>query len=891
MRTSTSSGCYWYVCLVVCTALTGFMIGSACAQKTGEIAELQGAAEILRAAETQYKHLGKGDPVQVGDMVSTKEGAKVLFRLGDESYNSLGASSSLMVNEYSSEGRATYFHAHQPLGIVRFIKRLSSTSPASSYTISTPTGVVSVEPTAEAADFVVQVLNSAVTAVTVMFGQVRVRNISEKIPTERVVRSCQMVYVREGKEPSKPFGVSSDTLRKLIDLTTIPRTLPDEVPNCDPIVERYPPPRPCPCPWGFAQDPIDGQCKPCAFAAGAFYNPETCECECGVGPGYFDPITGTYIGDCPTQVPVAVPGLVPPNPNVLPHEGCPRCVCCPDATGCYTSRPGDGSCPHPRCGACAPGQALPAAPGTDYPCPKCCECDLGGAPGNPCGLNAAGFPIVTPCGAGLFPGKCIAMSDCQANGGYFVQTSPIPGWPCWICQKDPPLPYLAAYRTADCGPCKRRTWRRTKAKCIPEPEGMLCLVKGKCGECKAGKCVELPPCPPGQQRNSRCVCVPTEKPEPECASHEQCRKKTNGLKPCCEHGQCVKLRRCPDGTYRCECVIPLPPPPLLPPPPPPPDEHLVECSADSQCVRKFGDARPCCVRGVCTPRQSCPDGSYRCICEPAPAPCTGDSECVRKFGDARPCCVHGTCTARSRCHDGSYRCKCEPEPGPCRSDGECVQKHGDAKPCCVHGVCKASHRCPDGTHRCNCEPEPFKCSSDGQCAQKYGNARPCCVHGVCKERQRCPDGKDKCHCEPGPARCTSDNDCVRSHGSGKPCCVDGVCSAKRQCPDGSQKCRCDVIPHCGQCQELVHGKCQPCSAMGKVCERATGKCVTKPPPEDPCKTCRDRGMDCVDGKCVPKKKPGADDHKPVVPGPKPPSPPGPPKPPGPPSLPSGPGIR
>jgi hypothetical protein len=822
-------------------------------QQAANVGAVEGASEILRSTETSYKRLNRGDPAYVGDTVTTKSGSKLWLKVHDNSDASLGESSALLLNDLARESPSTtYFHAHQAQGIIRFIKKLPHTTPPSSYTITTPTAVITVEPANERSDFVVQAHNPSQSSVTVIWGEVIVKNISEEIPTQRRVRSCQMVYIDEGKEPSQPFGVSSETLRKLIRLTTIPGTLPEDVPNCE---SGPPPERPwtCPCPWGFALDPADGTCKPCAFFAGAFYNPETCQCECLNISMYYDPISGIMVSDCPTQMPVIIPGIIPPNPSVLPYEGCPRCACCPWDIGCFTSSIGDGSCPDPRCGQCEPGQALPWAPGTDYPCPKCCECDLGGNPFDPCGINAPGFPITVPCGAGLFVGKCISRSDCEANGGFFIQSSDVPGWPCWICQIDPPVLFMAMMKHEPCGPCQKKTWRKGKLTCVSKHDRARCTIDGRCGECRDGKCRELPPCSEGFERNARCQCV--KKPEPKCASNEECRKRTQGAKPCCKGGQCVSMQRCQDGRYRCECE-PIPPKPPIPPPEPVPEPEtipLVECSSDHQCAHKYGDARPCCFRGRCVQPRRCPDGSVRCRCEPRPPHCSRCEE--MHHGQCVPCSALGkTCNK----HTG----RCEISPG-CR---RCEEMHdGRCMPCQALGKV-----CNHHTGRCEHRAECKRCEE-----LRFGKCTPCAALG-----KRCDERTGRCVHHP------PEDPCLKCYKQGMDC-VLGRCVPKKPAEDPCLKCyqrgmdcvHGQCVPKkavqppkedpCKKCyqrgMDCVHGQCVPkktiqppkedpckkCYQQGMDC--VLGRCVPKKAPEDPCKKCYQRGMDCVGGQCVPKK--------------------------------------
>ena len=59
------------------------------------------------------------------------------------------------------------------------------------------------------------------------------RNISPQTKESRVLTSCQEVDVERDQEPGDIKWVSSDTMKELVKRTTIPRTLPEDVPSCE----------------------------------------------------------------------------------------------------------------------------------------------------------------------------------------------------------------------------------------------------------------------------------------------------------------------------------------------------------------------------------------------------------------------------------------------------------------------------------------------------------------------------------------------------------------------------------------------------------------------------------------------------------------------------------
>ncbi len=716
------------------------------AQQEGQVSAIEGETSIVKSESVAPKPLNEGDPVALGDEVSTGPDSKLWVTLRDKSDHSLGKTSAVLFNDMGTEAGASFFHGHVAQGMVRFIKKLDKTSPPSSYVITTPTALISVQPTDRPADFVVEVLNDYQTTVTVIWGKVSVKNILEKFKEVRVLTSCQEVFVDAGKEPSKIYEVDSAYLQDLIKRTTIPGTLPEDTPACEPSHARR-----CPCPWGEAMD-SDGRCKPCAYAAGALYDPDNCECRCPCPQGTFpDPIDGSCQDGCPTLAPVEMTGSLGSNPDVLPHEGCPRCGCCPDHEGCVTSVLGDPSCSHPQCGRCPapPGPVfppilIPPDPFAWFGCAKCCDCDLWWAnPGDPCGLNAAGFPNPVPCGPG---GRCIPRSQCLAMGGHFIRTEVrIPFRPCWVCQREAPVLAMMMGKGGGCDECKRLTFRKGKPECVPIKDKSPCYKDGKCGTCTKGKCVELPACPQGTRRNAKCACEkspepprkpPVTPPASPCTSDDECRAKTKGRSPCCEGGKCVSLQRCPDGRYRCRCEgrtqpIPLPEPGPIPTRPP----------------------------GV-VPTPECPHctiwANGRCL------PC--DAVNMR--------CVHGRCV---REHPGD---------GPDIRCGRCEERVRDrCLPCERIGKRCANGRCVDR------EIEPTKC---GRCEVKMGRSCvPCeaanmqCRNGRCVRRDTRPDGRtpDTGPNRPEPKRCGScqvrvQGQCVSCEQVGKTCrnghCVERV---------------------------------------------------------------------------------------------------------------------
>ncbi|MBI4961756.1 MAG: ankyrin repeat domain-containing protein, partial [Desulfomonile tiedjei] len=217
--------------------------------RIGQTNGIQGIGEVKRAKDGKVKRLVTNDPVYVADTVTSKENSKIWLKQvsrGDEGDTSLGQSSLFTPVEYRRDGAASSFVGDVPRGVVRIIKKLPETTPESSYTLTAAAALVSVLKTEDAADFVIEVNENSETTVTVLFGSVAVRNASEEFKEIRFLKSCQKVVVEENQEPSPVMKASADEMQRLIERTTIPRTLVANIPSCQPMRAAAEPGEPAP---------------------------------------------------------------------------------------------------------------------------------------------------------------------------------------------------------------------------------------------------------------------------------------------------------------------------------------------------------------------------------------------------------------------------------------------------------------------------------------------------------------------------------------------------------------------------------------------------------------------------------------------------------------------
>ncbi|MEW6112956.1 MAG: hypothetical protein AB1664_12570 [Thermodesulfobacteriota bacterium] len=482
------------------------------------VGAIQGDAQVQRAGEAKFKKIAVKSPLYVMDFLATGKNSKIWWKgvfnayspsagwqpAPEVTHGSLGADSVFGFKEFERAGASYRFVGYVMKGSVRFIKSLPKTDPPSSFIIGTHTAWIEVLPSDRAADFIVQSMNEALTTVTVLWGKVRVRNVSPETKEFRVLTSCQEVDVERDKEPSEIRWVSTDTMTKLVKRTTIPKTLPEDVPACErlktevilnvadvflppagvvlfpvvPIPPREPKDKEC-CPPGQIYDPRTGECRcpcedrgrPVTLASvgtgqcepcrnGARYNPQTCQCECPCPPGqYLLPGQG-----CVPQCP---PGFIPSyDVSSAAPQRCPVCqgqdstVPLPPIQPCQTNE----QCG--RCEVCRDNSCVPRiCPDGQYLDRQSCEC-----------RPATNF-ISRQCEADT---QCSSCQRC-VNG---------------VCQSQMTCPERQRLNLATCQCEPLPTNGITTLTTVPTGELEGCQSNRDCPKgqiCRGGNCVKRPP--------------------------------------------------------------------------------------------------------------------------------------------------------------------------------------------------------------------------------------------------------------------------------------------------------------------------------------------------------------------------------------------------------------
>jgi hypothetical protein len=533
------------------------------------VGAVQGDTKVQRAGEAQFKKIAAKSPLYIMDFLATGKNSKLWWQGvfnaftpsdkwkpgPDVTHGSLGADSVFGFKQFERAGASYRFVGYVQKGSVRFIKTLPNTNPPSTFTIGTQTAWIEVLPSDRATDFIVESKNEALTTVTVLWGKVRVRNVSPETKESRVLTSCQEVDVARDQEPSEIKWVSSDTMKELVKRTTIPKTLPEDIPSCErlksevildqtevylapPGVALYPAIVPVPvaipgenpecCPPGKIYNRRTGQCVcpcpngerpppppsatngstvnsigpigtgPCGSCRrGSNFNPDTCTCECPCPQGF-----------------------------LLPGQGCVSQ--CPEG---YSQAWDSSNSPPYRCLYCVqypPGTVVDPIP----PPLRQCTPDSGRVPRDP---DVPRVPDEVSRGVTPRPERPVLPDSPEVPPAGRGRAS----------ERIPTL--IASVPSADCGPCDEcvdgfcqpRLCRtgfyldRISCECLPVKDGqpIACSDNTQCPSCMAcvqGRCIpRIISCPEQQRLNSEtCQCEPLNGKIPrstQCRSDIVCK--------------------------------------------------------------------------------------------------------------------------------------------------------------------------------------------------------------------------------------------------------------------------------------------------------------------------------------------------------------------------------
>ncbi len=490
------------------------------------VGAVQGDTKVQRVGEAQFKKIAAKSPLYIMDFLSTGKTSKLWWQGvfnaftpsdrwkpgPDVTHGSLGADSVFGFKQFERAGASYRFVGYVQKGTVRFIKTLPNTNPPSTFTIGTHTAWIEVLPSDRAADFIVESKNEALTTVTVLWGKVRVRNVSPQTKESRVLTSCQEVDVERDQEPGEIKWVSSDTMKELVKRTTIPRTLPEDVPSCERLKSEV---------------ILD-------------------QTEVYLAP------PGVALYPAIVPIPVAIPGENPEccPPGKIYNRRTGQCVCpCPDGERPPPPQAGNGSTVNSvgpigtgPCGSCRRGAAFNSETCT-------CECPCPGGvllPGQGCvaqcpeGYNVAYDSSNSP------PYRC---SYCvQYPPGIVVD--PIPP-PLSQCQDDTQCDRCQGCVDGTCVPrvCKEGFYLdRMTCECLPITDGRSTgcsedsqCQRVSCQKCVNGLCVSSVKCSDQQRLNlDTCQCEPlngsTKPPPTICRNDTDCPQGYT-----CQQGNCVAV--------------------------------------------------------------------------------------------------------------------------------------------------------------------------------------------------------------------------------------------------------------------------------------------------------------------------------------------------------------
>ena len=206
----------------------------------GVVGAIQGSVAMTTDQDEGPTNLVSGGAVNAWNMVSTDEASKLLLNWNTGIISSLGPFTSVFMASQETD-RGPLDSLEMTEGILR-VANPTEGRQIPPYMVATP--VAQVEPVNhdDPVDFIVEVHDPATTAVTVISGQVKVRNTTLKQPTETIVSACQNVYVDKGKSALDLAQLTSEDLTRLVEASTIPDSMALALACPTPTVQLPPPP-------------------------------------------------------------------------------------------------------------------------------------------------------------------------------------------------------------------------------------------------------------------------------------------------------------------------------------------------------------------------------------------------------------------------------------------------------------------------------------------------------------------------------------------------------------------------------------------------------------------------------------------------------------------------
>ncbi|MGA8831903.1 MAG: hypothetical protein WB554_09875, partial [Desulfomonilaceae bacterium] len=184
---------------------------------------IQGDANMVVDRDKGPTKLAVGSMVDAWNTVSANGNGKLLLKWKTGILNSIGASSSIfLATKDTDRGPADVIEMTE--GLLR-VTRDGGGGAITPYMVVTPAASIEPVNSEEPVDFIVEVYIPTTTVVTVVSGNIRVRNLTLTRPADTVLSSCQTVYVEDGTPKLEPLASSAEDLNRLVDGTTIPGTI------------------------------------------------------------------------------------------------------------------------------------------------------------------------------------------------------------------------------------------------------------------------------------------------------------------------------------------------------------------------------------------------------------------------------------------------------------------------------------------------------------------------------------------------------------------------------------------------------------------------------------------------------------------------------------------
>lgn len=182
------------------------------ATEVGRFEEVEGRVEFLKKGELPAAAAQQGEPLNLGDMVRTKSGARAVIRFVDDTLLTIAPESRVVIQEYLFDADKSHRRAVLKVlqGLVGAVVPRLLTGDNPSFLMETHTASMGVRGTEWYAQ-----LSPQATDIYTVAGSLEIRNRNARVGGKVITQAMQYTRVTATEPPTFPVAFSKESLRFL----------------------------------------------------------------------------------------------------------------------------------------------------------------------------------------------------------------------------------------------------------------------------------------------------------------------------------------------------------------------------------------------------------------------------------------------------------------------------------------------------------------------------------------------------------------------------------------------------------------------------------------------------------------------------------------------------